>query len=97
MWEYINQYVSYNTLYHSGAKKEKNSPTKELFRLLFSCFSRITYIRWPTNIAIGSNVIKRMFNTINNLSFSFIPNIKPTSPTIGQTNIDVSPVGLRLV
>ena len=36
MWEYINKYASYNTLYHSGAKKEKNSPTKELFRLLFS-------------------------------------------------------------
>ncbi len=45
MWEHISQYVSYNTLYHSGAKKEKNSPTKELFRLLFSCYSRITYIR----------------------------------------------------
>ena len=26
MWEYINQYVSSNTLDHSGAKKEKNSP-----------------------------------------------------------------------
>ena len=23
MWEYINQYVSYNTLYHSGAKKKQ--------------------------------------------------------------------------
>ena len=28
MWEYINQYVSYNTLYHSGAKKEKTALQK---------------------------------------------------------------------
>ena len=43
MWEYINQYVSYDTLYHSGAKKKQ--PIKELFELFSSCSSRITYIR----------------------------------------------------
>ena len=48
-------------------------------------------------MAIGSNKIKSRFNTINNLSFSFTPNIKPISPIIGQTNIDVSPVGLKFV
>ena len=48
-------------------------------------------------MAIGSNKINIIFNTINNLSFTFAPNIKPISPIIGQTNIDVSPVGFRLV
>ena len=48
-------------------------------------------------MAIGNNKIKSIFNIINNLSLSFIPNIKPISPIIGQTNIDVNPVGLRLV
>lgn len=41
--------------------------------------------------------IKSIFNTINNLVFSLIPNIDPTSPIIGQTNIDVSPVGFKFV
>ena len=35
MWEYINQYVSYNTLYHSGAKIEKNSPQKSCLDYYF--------------------------------------------------------------
>lgn len=48
-------------------------------------------------MAIGSNKINIIFNTINNLSFTFTPNIKPISPIIGQTNIDVSPVGFRFV
>lgn len=48
-------------------------------------------------MAIGSNKINIIFNTINNLSFSFTPNIEPISPIIGQTKIDVSPVGLILV
>ena len=84
-------------IYYIILEQRKNSPTKELFRLLFSCSRDINYTRLPTNMAIGSNKIKRTFNTINNLSFSFIPKIKPISPIIGQTNIDVSPVGLKLV
>ena len=28
MWEYINQYVSYNTLYHSEVNKEKTAPKR---------------------------------------------------------------------
>ena len=35
MWEYINQYVSCNALYHSGAKKEKNSPQKSCLDYYF--------------------------------------------------------------
>ena len=45
-------------------------------------------------MAIGSNKINIIFNPINNLSFTFTPNIEPISPIIGKTNIDVSPVGL---
>lgn len=48
-------------------------------------------------MAIGSNKVNIIFNTINNLSFTFTPNIKPISPIIEQTNIDVSTVGLMLV
>lgn len=35
MWEYINQCVSYNTLYHSGAKKEKTALQKSCLNYYF--------------------------------------------------------------
>ena len=35
MWEYVNQYTSYNTLYHSGAKKEKTALQKSCLDYYF--------------------------------------------------------------
>lgn len=54
-------------------------------------------VTFPINIMIGSNKISNRFNTINNPSFFLIPNINPTTSIIGQTKIEASPVGLRLV
>ena len=51
----------------------------------------------PQSLAKVNDKIKSIFNTINNLYFSFTQNIKPISPIIEQINIDVSPVALRLV
>lgn len=43
MWEYVNQYASYNLLYHFEEKKKQ--PTKGLFKLSSSSPNSIIYTR----------------------------------------------------
>ena len=54
MWEYVNQYVSYNTLYHSGVNKEKTALQESCLTLLIALFYN-TPIKWFSNIAVGNN------------------------------------------